>query len=198
MDAETQQRIFEPFFTTKEKGKGTGLGLATVYGIVKQSGGFIWVYSEPGQGSIFKVYLPAVSEAALPSQSSSRLSAAGGSETILLVEDEPSLRTLARKVLESSGYRILEAATGEEALRFLEGIEEPAHLLLTDLVLPDMTGTTLSERILRRWPQTKVLYVSGYTESVIVHRGVLDPGKSFLQKPYSKEVLLNRIRELLA
>lgn len=198
MDAETQRQIFEPFFTTKEKGKGTGLGLATVYGIVKQSGGFIWVYSELGQGSTFKVYFPAVSETPEPSQNDSRQPGSGGSSgTILLVEDDSSLRTLARKFLESSGYSILEAANGSEALRILEGAEGPVHLLLTDLVLPDMTGTTLSEQVVARSPQVKVLYVSGYTENVIVHRGVLDPGKSFLQKPYSKEVLLNRIRELL-
>jgi PAS domain S-box-containing protein len=198
MDAETQRRIFEPFFTTKEKGKGTGLGLATVYGIVKQSGGFIWVYSEPGQGSTFKVYLPEARETDSPRPAPAPARAAvGGSETILLVEDEASLRELAREFLESAGYQVVGAASGAEALRLLAELRQPVHLLLSDLVLPDMTGTVLSEQVVAQRPAVKVLYVSGYTEDVIIHRGVLDRDKSFLPKPYAKETLLRRIRELL-
>ncbi|MGH9785732.1 MAG: PAS domain S-box protein [Terriglobia bacterium] len=198
MDAETQRQIFEPFFTTKEKGKGTGLGLATVYGIVKQSGGFIWVYSEPGQGSTFKVYLPEANETASPHAAPTPARAAVGcSETILLAEDDASLRTLALEFLQSAGYQVIAAGSGAEALRLLGSLPGPLHLLLTDLVLPDMTGTTLSEHGVALRPDMKVLYVSGYTENAIVHRGVLDRDKSFLPKPYAKETLLRRIRELL-
>jgi PAS domain S-box-containing protein len=202
MDAETQRRIFEPFFTTKEKGKGTGLGLATVYGIVKQSGGFIWVYSEPGQGSTFKIYLPEANEEAgevdLPRSAPAPLQdAVGGSETILLVEDDAALRELAREFLESVGYQVVAAGSGAEALRLLAELRQPAHLLLTDLVLPDMTGRSLAQQVVAQRPDMKVLYVSGYTEDGILHRGVLDRDQSFLPKPYAKETLLRRIRELL-
>ena len=194
MSKDVKEKIFEPFFTTKEKGKGTGLGLSTVYGIVKQSGGIIWVYSEPGHGTTFKIYLPRVEEAldAVNGRDGTD-SLPGGSETVLLVEDEPLVRDLARRLLSQQGYTILEAADGGEALRIAqEYAGKKIHLLLTDVVMPRMGGKELAEQIKPLRPDIKVLYTSGYTDDAIVHHGVLDPGTHFLQKPFSLKTLSAR------
>ena len=198
MDAATQERLFEPFFTTKEKGKGTGLGLSTVYGIVKQSGGYIWVYSEPGMGTTFKVYLPRVDEAALvlPARSTESIPALG-TETILLVEDEPAIRALSRRVLEASGYRVLEAGNGTDALERARTEEGPIHLLLTDLVMPNMGGSDLASRLQELRPDIRVLFMSGYTDDGVVRGGLLGQGQAFLQKPFTPQGLARKVRELL-
>ncbi|MFH1739058.1 MAG: PAS domain S-box protein [bacterium] len=198
IDQKTQERIFEPFFTTKEKGKGTGLGLSTVYGIVKQSGGFIWVYSEPGQGTTFKIYLPWVEESLSEARGEeSPGTFVAGSETILLVEDDEALRELAREFLESAGYDVLEARSGSDAVELARKHEGLIHLLLTDVVLPGASGPELSKNLAITRPGMKVLYVSGYTDNEIVHRGVPDSQVAFLQKPYGKEELLSKIRKIL-
>ncbi|MCL5883915.1 MAG: response regulator [Deltaproteobacteria bacterium] len=200
MDAETLSRVFEPFFTTKEKGKGTGLGLSTVYGIVKQSGGCIYAYSEPGSGTAMKIYLPCVTGDAVredderESESGDRLH---GSETILLVEDEETLRKLASEILQANGYTVLAAENGEEALRRLHNSPGIPNLLVTDVVMPRMGGRELSDRIKAVYPGTRVLYMSGYTDNAIVHHGVLDPGVSYLQKPFSPKTLARKVREVL-
>jgi two-component system, cell cycle sensor histidine kinase and response regulator CckA len=197
MDKETQARIFEPFFTTKEKGKGTGLGLSTVYGIVKQSGGYILVDSQPARGTTFQIYLPRVEEAAeAPGRVSHAPLEVRGSETVLLVEDEESVRQLVRETLESRGYRIYEAENGEEALR-IAGAHPEIDMLITDVVMPGMSGRELSTRIFATHPHTKVLYLSGYTEDAIVHEGVLEAGTAFLQKPFTLHTLARKVREML-
>jgi CheY-like chemotaxis protein len=198
MDAETQARIFEPFFTTKEKGKGTGLGLSTVFGIVKQSGGNIWVYSEPGRGTTFKIYLPRVEETPMPRETATGIhSSIHGTETILLVEDESSIRTLARKALESAGYRVVEAKSGPDALELVRGSGDPIHLLLTDLVMPAMAGSELASRLLESRPELRILYVSGYTDDSVVRHGLLDHRHHFLPKPFTPQVLRRKVREVL-
>ena len=198
MSPEVQSRIFEPFFTTKEQGKGTGLGLATVYGIVKQSEGYIWVYSEPGKGTTFKVYLPRVEEAAQRVKKKARaVHAAGGSETILLVEDDESVRSFVRSVLKSRGYKLLEAGGSDEAVRLIEKHFGPIHLLLTDVIMPRMSGPELAARLASLHPEARVLYMSGYTENAIVHQGVLEPGTHSLQKPFVPETLIQKIRVVL-
>jgi PAS domain S-box-containing protein len=198
MDKETQLRIFEPFFTTKEKGKGTGLGLSTVYGIIKQSGGYVLVESEPRQGTTFRIYLPRVEDALEPAGpvgvSSSH---SGGSETVLLVEDEESVRQLVRETLESKGYKVLGADNGEAALQIVAGYSGKIDILITDVVMPGMGGRELSARLCASCPQTKVLYLSGYTEDAIVHEGVLDPDTAFLQKPFTLHMLTRKVREVL-
>jgi PAS domain S-box-containing protein len=198
MDKETQARIFEPFFTTKEKGKGTGLGLSTVYGIVKQSGGYIWAYSEPGRGATFKVYLPRVEEAVATVEPRA-LSAESqrGSETILLVEDEAGVRMLARTVLEAKGYTVLEARHSEEALALSGQHAGPIHLMVSDVVMPGMSGRELAERVKSARPNMKVLYVSGYTDDAVVRHGVLESGTAFLQKPFTPNALARKVRETL-
>ena len=198
MDERTKSQVFEPFFTTKESGKGTGLGLSTVYGIVKQSGGYIWVYSEPGKGSTFKVYIPRTEEReddprkAVPPVEDLR-----GEKTVLIVEDEESILKLSSAVLGGYGYSVLAAPGGEDGLRIAGKHEGEISLLLTDVVMPGMGGRELYERILQQRPKIKVLYMSGYTDKAIVRRGVLDPGTSFLQKPFSPISLARKVKEVL-
>ena len=198
MDKETLEHIFDPFFTTKEVGKGTGLGLSTVYGIVKQNNGFIWVCSESGQGSTFKVYLPKVKEDA-DSEEKQRppVVELGGSETVLIVEDDYGLRKLAQEVLRSYGYRVIVAENGEDALRVSQTHKGPIHLLLTDVVMPKMGGKKLAERLQPLYPRIKVIYMSGYTDNAIVRHGVLAPELNFLKKPFTPEGLAHKVREVL-
>ena len=198
MSQETKTRIFEPFFTTKELGKGTGLGLSTVYGVVKQSGGYIWVYSEPGQGSVFKLYLPRVdgSEVQIrPAKSAPELLA--GTETILLVEDEQSVRALTRNLLEQGGYTVLEADNGAHAVEIAKQHHGPIHLLLTDVVMPGMNGPAVAEMILPIHPEAKALYVSGYSSSFGTQTGLVPAGANLFQKPFSRAALLRKVRNLL-
>ncbi len=197
MDAATRSKIFEPFFTTKATGKGTGLGLATVYGIVEQSGGRIEVYSEPGQGTSFKVYFPRVLDEAEPAVSRPRVPTRGGSETVLVVEDERMVRDVAVRFLERCGYEVLAAESAAEALELARSRRGPIDLLLTDVVMAHVDGHQLASKLSALRPGLKVLYASGYTENVIVHRGVLDPGVQFIAKPYSLDALCTRVREVL-
>jgi PAS domain S-box-containing protein len=197
MEKEVLSKIFEPFFTTKDLGKGTGLGLATVYGIVKQSGGFVWVYSELAQGTCFKIYLPRIDDAANTIDVRPASTASRGTETILLVEDEAALRTIAREALEAHGYQVIEASGATEALEIARGRTDPIHLLLTDVVMPRMNGRALAEALVAKHPGLRVLYMSGYTDDVIAHSGVLETGTHLLEKPFSVTALLGRVREAL-
>ncbi|HEY8468590.1 MAG TPA: PAS domain S-box protein [Longimicrobiales bacterium] len=192
---EIKPHIFEPFFTTKAK--GTGLGLSTVYGIVKQSGGFIWVYSEPGQGTTFKIYLPRVDAAVEPAVVAQEVAALSGDETILLVEDEAAVRALARQILERKGYRVITAQHGAEALQLARDSAEPVDLLLTDLVMPHMDGRELARQLAAIWPGLRVLFMSGYTGDAIVRRGLFDPDVAFIEKPFTPAALARKVRELL-
>jgi two-component system cell cycle sensor histidine kinase/response regulator CckA len=198
MNQETKARIFEPFFTTKAQDKGTGLGLSTVYGIVKQNRGDIWVYSEEGRGTTFKIYLPRVEEATSPpthARDSAEMST--GTETVLLVEDEAQVRDLARSVLAGQGYTVLEARNGQEALQLAADHTGSIHLLLCDVVMPGMSGQAVTRQLSQTQPDLKLLFISGYTNETIAHHGELDSGVAFLQKPFSPTVLARKVREVL-
>ncbi|HEU4748729.1 MAG TPA: PAS domain S-box protein [Gemmatimonadaceae bacterium] len=201
MDKVTKEHAFDPFFTTKEAGKGTGLGLATVYGIVKQSGGYVWIYSEPGMGSTIKVYLPEVSAAAAFSSAGEIAGVpkitARGSETILLVEDEDAVRSLTCRILQKQGYRVLTAEDGRAAMDIATGEEGRIDLVLTDIVMPGLNGRGLVEKLAGIRPKIKSLYMSGYTDDDIVRRGFVEPSRSFLQKPFTSEVLIQTVRKVL-
>jgi PAS domain S-box-containing protein len=198
MDAKTLSHVFEPFFTTKEAGKGTGLGLSAVYGVVKQSGGHVSVYSEPGVGTTFKVYLPRVEDAPEKNRAPAVHAAlVGGTETILVVEDEEAVRRLTCRSLEAQGYEVLPAASASEALLLLEKHAGEIHLLITDVVMPDVSGRELARSAAPLRPLMKVLFMSGYTDNVIVHHGVLDAGTAFLQKPFTPRSLAQKVREVL-
>lgn len=198
MSPDTVAHIFEPFFTTKESGKGTGLGLSTVYGIVKQSGGYIWVYSEPGKGTTFKVYLPRVMEQADLKSGQIEIPGAGrGTETILLVEDEEAVRELANRILTARGYTVVATKSTEEAEEFSKQHTGELHLLLTDIIMPGVSGRELAQRITARHPRTRVLYMSGYTDNVLAQGGVLEEGLSFLQKPFTPGALVQKVRDVL-
>jgi len=198
MSAETRARVFEPFFTTKEKGKGTGLGLSTVYGIVKQSGGYVWVYSEPGRGTTFKIYLPRVDTAAtVIAAGSPKPEARHGTETILVAEDDEVLRPMVRTILRRQGYTVLDAPNVGDAVACAAAHQGPIHLLLSDVVMPGGSGRDLARRLAETRPDTKVLYVSGYTDDAIVHHGMLEPGLEYLQKPFTGDTLSKKVRQVL-
>ncbi|MCF8075340.1 MAG: PAS domain S-box protein [Desulfotignum sp.] len=198
MDKDTLDNLFEPFFTTKEVGKGTGLGLATIYGIVKQNNGFINVYNEPGQGSMFKIYLPRlVVDEDLDKAMPEKKAVVGGTETILLVEDEPSILRMTRMMLEKKGYTVLSAATPGEAMEKAKNNSGTIDLLMTDVVMPEMNGRDLAGKITVLHPGTRLLFMSGYTANVIAHHGVLDAGVAFIQKPFSMADLMSKVRDVL-
>jgi CheY-like chemotaxis protein len=197
MDEETQKHVFEPFFTTKEEGRGTGLGLATVYGIVKQSGGWIWLYSEPGKGSVFRIYLPRTDEVVHVDPESEAVGARlRGSETILVVEDQAQVREFACSVLEMHGYRVLQAGSADEALRIANLSNARIDLLLTDLVMSGLNGWELSEQMRRTRPEILTLFMSGYTKQVIARNGILEAGIEYMQKPFDADGLLTKVRSL--
>jgi CheY-like chemotaxis protein len=200
MDEIIKARLFEPFFTTKEVGKGTGLGLATVYGIVKQAGGHVSVYSEPGQGTTFKIYFPCAHEApvARPEVSPRSVATTSGTETVLVVEDEDGVRALTRRVLQNDGYKVLEARHGVEALEVCGEQEGPVHLVVTDVVMPKMNGPQLAELMRGMWPNLRVLFLSGYTDRALLHSGLLDGNHNFLQKPFTPHDLASKVREMLS
>ncbi len=196
MDGDTQSRIFEPFFTTKEVGKGTGLGLSTVYGIIRQSDGHIWVYSEPGKGTTFKIFLPRISQAVQAEKVVTGFTGTlSGTATILLVEDEHPLRELTRNLLEGAGYNVLEAERPDKAIEIAIGHHEPIDLMLTDMIMPGMNGLVLAANLAPIRPAMKVVYMSGYTG--FTHPGVADSGVTLLTKPFTRESLLRKLHEVL-
>jgi CheY-like chemotaxis protein len=199
MTSEVRAHLFEPFFTTKERGKGTGLGLSTVYGIVKQSGGDIGVQADPGKGATFKIFLPrhVVDQAAQREVERTAPAAPRGTETILLVEDDPSLRVLAERILRGYGYTVLVASTGPRALTLVEAYTGEIHLVTTDVVMPEMSGTALVERLVSTVPNIRVLFMSGYTDNEVVRRGIFDRRAAFLQKPFTPDQLAFKVREVL-
>ena len=196
MSAEVRGQLFEPFFTTKETGKGTGLGLAMVYGIIKQNNGFINVYSELGQGTTFRVYLP-LAEAEAPLQAGGRERPAGGDETVLIVEDETEILNIARRVLEQAGYSVLSTERPAEALRLAKEHQGAIHLIITDVIMPEINGKDLRDKVVTLRPGVKVLFMSGYTADIIAHQGMLEEGVMVLQKPFSVNELATRVREAL-
>jgi CheY-like chemotaxis protein len=197
MDDVTQSRVFEPFFTTKAIGKGTGLGLSTVFGIVKQSGGTIWLHSVPGRGTTFRVYFPATAEGLQSVRPVPQAPTSRGNETILLVEDDATVRAVARAILSSRGYDVIAAVDAAEALAVCREAGQPIHLLLTEVVMPRMSGRELAGRIAEIRPAIKVLYMSGCTEDTVIHHGVVDEGIAFLQKPITPRALTQKVREVL-
>jgi two-component system cell cycle sensor histidine kinase/response regulator CckA len=197
MDSGVQSRIFEPFFTTKEKGKGTGLGLSTSYGIIKQSGGHIWVYSEPGHGTVFKIYLPRVDVTAEAVSRREQPRELGGTETVLLVEDDEKVRATTKRILESNGYRVLVAQTGQQALELFDANTDSIELLLSDVVMPGPSGPQLALRLRQRRNDLKVLFVSGYSDHAIMQEGFVSLGASFMQKPFAPASLARKVREVL-
>jgi CheY-like chemotaxis protein len=198
MDDATKAKVFEPFFTTKEAGKGTGLGLATVYGIVKQSEGFIWLYSEPGHGATFKIYLPRVdAPVEPPARAPELIGSVAGTETVLLAEDDTLLRPLARDLLTKLGYRVLEPRDSSEALACARAHAGEIHLLVTDVVMPGGGGFQLGQTLVSERPELKVLYMSGYTDEAVVRHGLLERGLNYLQKPFTPAVLARRVRDML-
>src|SRR4030095_11482638 len=198
MDANTQLHIFEPFFTTKELGKGTGLGLSTVYGIVKQSGGFIWVYSELNVGTTFKIYLPSLTELHFDQELLS-FDAAEKSEagTVLLVEDDPLVRNVALRALETAGYTVLESGNGHGALAMAHSCDDEIDLLITDVVMPLMGGRELAHELSALHPKTSIIFMSGYTDDAVVRHGIMDKDIEYLQKPFTPESLVRRVGEVL-
>jgi CheY-like chemotaxis protein len=197
MTPEIKERVFEPFFTTKEKGKGTGLGLSTVYGIVKQSGGNIWIYSEPGPGATFKIYLPRVEELLTEEKEKEESGLFRGVGVILVVEDEEMVRKVVLEVLRKQGYSVLEAADEEDALLICQQYKDTIHLMVTDVVMPKISGPELAKRLVAFHPEMKVLYMSGYADNAIVHHGVLDKGVNYIQKPFTFDGLARKVREVL-
>ena len=200
MDARTLENLFEPFFTTKEAGKGTGLGLSTAYGIVKQHGGNIWAYSEPGLGSSIKIYLPAAEDSKQAEAAASEKTPApdqGGSETILIAEDDLQVRNLALTVLKRKGYTVLSASNGAEALEKLKAHKGPVHLLLTDVIMPDSNGKELYKQIADIRPDIRVLYMSGYTDDALARHGIVDSRVNFIEKPFSVKFLAAKVRTVL-
>jgi two-component system, cell cycle sensor histidine kinase and response regulator CckA len=197
MDKETQAHIFEPFFTTKPPGQGTGLGLATVFGIVQQSGGHISVYSEPGKGTTFQVYFPSSSAASESVERKIPSRRAKGSETVLVVEDDESVRKLILSILKQSGYTVLGAGEGKEALRICEKHAHPIHLIITDVVMPQMSGKELADLVAARWPEIRLLFMSGYTGNAMAQQGALDARMQLLQKPFTPAALADKVREVL-
>jgi two-component system cell cycle sensor histidine kinase/response regulator CckA len=198
IDKSILPRIFDPFFTTKEVGKGTGLGLSIVYGIVKQSGGYVWVYSEVGQGATFKIYLPRNDGAWEETETEAGGGPSpAGRETVLVVEDEDVVRGLIRQVLEESGYTVITASDGEEAIEVATASKIPVHMVVTDVVMPKMGGPEAVKSLEKLFPGVSILYMSGYTDESIVRHGVLEPGISFLEKPFTPDALLRKVREVL-
>jgi len=200
MTPEIRERAFDPFFTTKEKGKGTGLGLSTCYGIVKQSGGNIWAYSEPGRGTTFKIYFPKADESLKEAkeEEDKTVEILKGTETILVVEDEIEVRKLVAEILKGQGYRVIEASNGEEAIKATQkNSGKKIHLLLTDVVMPGMSGRELAEMLAPHHPGLKILYMSGYTDNAIVNHGVLEEGVNYIQKPFTLDALARKVREVL-
>ncbi|HVQ77894.1 MAG TPA: ATP-binding protein [Candidatus Binatia bacterium] len=197
MDAATQARIFEPFFTTKGLGEGTGLGLATVYGIVKQSDGYVWVYSEAGVGTTFKIYLPRVDEDVQPAREEAPGPLLRGVETVLLVEDEASLREMLREILEANGYSVLVAREGTEAVQMAAAHAGPIEIIVIDVIMPGMAGPKIVDLVARTRPEVKVLFISGYSDEAVTRHGLIGPRRAFLSKPFGPEVLLRKVRESL-
>jgi CheY-like chemotaxis protein len=198
MDDATQAHIFEPFFTTKEAGKGTGLGLSTVYGIVTQSGGYVWCYSDPGRGTTFKIYLPhADAPAERLGNGTTPVANRRGMESVLIVEDDDAVRSVAQRILASHGYVVLEAACGAAALRLYDETTPPVDLVLTDVVMPEMSGAEMARQLRERHPAIRVLFMSGYTGEAAIRQRVLEPGAPFIEKPFAPEALAAKVREML-